>query len=137
MKSEDTAVEREFRANTYDIDFAGVMSNQVYQRWLEDLRTDLLDQYADIRILWEQGSVPVLARTEIDFKRPVFLLDKIKGRMWVDEMQGMKWGVRCEFTKEDGTICARSYQWGVFIDSKTLRPVQAPDVLPRVEKEGS
>ena len=137
MKPEDTTVEREFRANTYDIDFAGVMSNQVYQRWLEDLRTDLLDQFADIRDIYEAGSVPVLARTEIDFKRPVFLLDKIKGRMWVDEMGGMKWGVRCEFTKEDGTVCARSYQWGVFVDKVKLRPVEAPDILPKIQKESS
>jgi acyl-CoA thioester hydrolase len=137
MRPEDTAVEREFRANTYDIDFAGVMSNQVYQRWLEDLRTDLLDQYADIKVLWEGGSVPVLARTEIDFKRPVFLMDRIKGRMWIDEMLGMKWAVRSEFIKKDGTVCARSYQWGVFVDSKTFRPVEAPDVLPKIQKDGS
>lgn len=137
MLPEETTVEREFRANTYDIDFAGVMSNQVYQRWLEDLRTDLLDQYADIKVLWEGGAVPVLAHTEIDFKKPVFLLERIKGKMWVDELQGTKWAVRSEFIKEDGSLCARSFQWGVFVDTEKFRPVQAPDVLPRVIKDGT
>ncbi|MBN1540112.1 MAG: acyl-CoA thioesterase [Candidatus Thermoplasmatota archaeon] len=137
MKSEETLIEREFRANTYDIDFAGVLSNQVYQRWLEDLRTDLIQGYADMKELMDGGSVPVLARTEVDFKRPVFLLERIKGKMWVEELQGVKWAVRAEFIKEDGTVCARSYQWGVFLDTKTLRPVQVPDVLPRVSPEES
>ncbi|MGA1873690.1 MAG: acyl-CoA thioesterase [Thermoplasmatota archaeon] len=132
MEPNDTLIEMDFRANTYDIDFAGVMSNQVYPRWLEDMRTALLDGYEDIKVLWEKGSVPVLAHIEIDFKRPVFLLERIRGRMWVDELQGVKWSVRAEFVKEDGTVCARSRQWGVFVDRHTLRPVQAPEVLPRV-----
>ena len=29
---------------TYDIDFAGIVSNIVFIRWLEDLRLGLLDQ---------------------------------------------------------------------------------------------
>ena len=29
---------------TYDIDFAGIVSNIVFVRWLEDLRLGLLDQ---------------------------------------------------------------------------------------------
>ena len=37
---------------TYDIDFAGIVSNIVFIRWLEDLRLGLLDQaYPLIRAL--------------------------------------------------------------------------------------
>ena len=37
---------------TYDIDFAGIVSNIVFIRWLEDLRLALLDQtYPLIRAL--------------------------------------------------------------------------------------
>jgi len=132
MEPDETMIEMEFRANTYDIDFAGVMSNQVYPRWLEDMRTALIDNYATIKELWDMGAVPVLAHIDIDFKRPVLLLEKVKGRMWVEELHGVKWAVRAEFIKEDGTVCARSSQWGVFVDRETLRPVQAPEVLPRV-----
>ena len=39
---------------TYDIDFAGIVSNIVFIRWLEDLRLGLLDQaYPLIRALAE------------------------------------------------------------------------------------
>ncbi len=116
---------------TYDIDFAGVLSNQVYQRWLEDMRMALMDQFVDIRELMESGSVPVLARTEIDFKRPVFLLENVRCRMWVEELHGMRWSVKAEFLKGDH-VCARAYQYGVFVDSKTFRPVEAPETLPRI-----
>ena len=32
------------RVQTYDIDFAGIVSNIVFIRWLEDLRLGLMDE---------------------------------------------------------------------------------------------
>jgi len=135
LRPEETVIERDFRAMTYEIDFAGVLSNQVYQRWLEDMRMALMDRYVDIRKLMRGGSVPVLARTEIDFKRPVYLLEDVKCRMWVEELQGVKWAIRAEFLKGD-QVCARAYQYGVFVDTETFRPVEAPGDLPRVSPHG-
>lgn len=124
-------VKRTFTAMTYEIDFAGVLSNQVYQRWLEDMRMDMLGKYADIRDIFASGSVPVLARTEIDFKKPVRLMEKVIGTMWVHELQGPKWALGCEFRLGD-VVCARSMQYGVFVDTRTFRPTDKPDVLPDV-----
>lgn len=124
-------VERTFTVMTYEIDFAGIMSNQVYQRWLEDMRMEMLSQYVDIRDLMKMGSVPVIARTEIDFKKPARLMDEVKGRMWVQELNGPKWALGCEFSI-DGVICARSMQYGVFIDTLTFKPTNKPDALPDV-----
>jgi acyl-CoA thioester hydrolase len=135
MRPEETRIERKFRVNSYDVDFAGIMSNQVYHRWSEDLRTDLIGEYIDLKELWELGSVPVLAHAEIDFKRPLYLLDEVVGEMWVEELHGIRWKVRGRYLK-DGAVCAETMQWGVFVDRGTKRPVQAPDVLPRVKPEG-
>ena len=121
-------ITRRRKAQTYEIDFAGVMSNQVYFRWLEDLRTDLISEYVDLRDLIKMGSVPVLAHTEIDYKWPVRLLEEVECRMWVEEMSSMKWAVEAEFKVND-KVCTRSKQWGVFVDSRTMRPVLAPDVF--------
>ena len=38
MSSAMNEVRHSFRVMTYDIDFAGVVSNITYTRWLEDLR---------------------------------------------------------------------------------------------------
>jgi hypothetical protein len=57
-------VELQFKVQTYDIDFAGIVSNQVYIRWLEDLRLEFLDTYAPLDRLLADGLVPVLVSTE-------------------------------------------------------------------------
>ena len=126
--TEPVEIIRKRKAQTYEIDFAGVMSNQVYFRWLEDLRTDIIQEFVDLRELIEMGSVPVLAHSEIDYKLPVRLLEEVECRMWVEEMSSMRWAVAAEF-KVHGKVCTKSKQWGVFVDTKTMRPVLAPDVF--------
>ncbi len=131
--AQEGRVERDIRVMTYEVDFAGVVSNQVYHRWLEDLRMDLISRYMDLRELLKAGSVPVLAHTEIDFKRPLKLLDDVKGVMWVEELEGPKWSLRAQFKKGD-TVCAEAKQWGVFVETSSFRVVDAPAQLPRVKK---
>src|ERR1700740_1795075 len=68
---------------TYDIDFAGIVSNIVFIRWLEDLRLCLLDQaYPLLRALAEDIA-PILLSTRIDYRRPVTIADPVVGRMRV------------------------------------------------------
>jgi len=128
-------VRRDFRVMTYDVDFAGIMSNQVYQRWLEDLRTDMLSQFADIGELMREGTVPVLAHMEIDFKRPARLMDTVRGEIWVEELMGPRWALRSEFRIGDKVI-ARAFQWGMFVDTADFRPMDAPPSIPKVPPQG-
>jgi len=61
---------------TYDIDFAGIVSNIVFIRWLEDLRLALLDQaYPLIRALAEDVA-PILLATRINYRRPVTIAEQ-------------------------------------------------------------
>ena len=126
-------VERSIRVMTYEVDFAGVVSNQVYFRWLEDLRMDLLQSHLDMRELLKLNALPVLTHTEIDYKRPLRLLDEVKGRMWVEELDGPKWSLRGQFVK-DGVVCADARQWGLFVDPTKFTVVDAPPQLPRVKR---
>jgi hypothetical protein len=41
-------IQLRFQVRTYDIDYAGIVSNIVYIRWLEDLRLALLDQHVPL-----------------------------------------------------------------------------------------
>ncbi len=65
---------------TYDIDFVGIVSNIVYIRWLEDLRLKFLDEYWELNQQLEQGYAPVLAGTEIEYKRSIKISDRVMGR---------------------------------------------------------
>src|SRR5512136_2390940 len=116
---------KEIRVMSYEIDFAGIVSNQVYFRWLEDMRMDLLLRQMDLRTMLERNVLPVLTHSEIDYRRPLRLLDHVEGRMWVEEINGPKWSLAAEFAKGE-EIAARARQWGVFIDTRTFKPVDAP-----------
>ena len=48
-------VELTIPVRSYDIDFAGIVSNIVYIRWLEDLRLKWLDEHFPLDRQFKQG----------------------------------------------------------------------------------
>ena len=91
VRTRPLEVDLPFRVGTYDIDFAGVVSNIVYLRWLEDLRLKLLDEYLPLQGLIEQGCTPILASTQIQYLRPTRLFDRPHGRMWMSAATRVRW----------------------------------------------
>src|SRR5690349_12582585 len=57
-----------FAVRTYDIDYAGIVSNIVYIRWLEDLRLELLERAYPLDRLVAGGLGPVLLETRIAYR---------------------------------------------------------------------
>lgn len=123
-------VELTFQPKTYDIDFAGHVSNIVYIRWLEDLRLSLLETYLPLNTLTEKGIAPVLVRTTIDYKRPVKLFDKPIGKMWAGEIGNVRGILVAEFSV-NGVVVATAEQIGIFVRLDSGRPVAFPDELRR------
>ena len=113
---------------TYDIDFAQIVSNIVYVRWLEDLRLAFLEAYYPMADLVADGFSPVLAKTEIEYHRAVRLLDKPTGRMWAGKIERVRWQVRAEFVV-DGVVTTTAVQAGYFVSLDTFRPVRLPERL--------
>jgi acyl-CoA thioester hydrolase len=114
--------------HTYDIDFAGIVSNIVYIRWLEDLRLMMLDAYMPLHEQMAKGHVPVLAETNIQYKRPLRMFDKPIAYMWVAGFGGVRWTLGAEFVL-DGVVTTAATQTTVFVDSQTMRPVPPPEHL--------
>jgi acyl-CoA thioester hydrolase len=123
-------VEIDFRVKTYDVDFAGIVSNLVYVRWLEDLRLKMLDEHLPLEPEFRQGRGPVLARTEIDYLRPLRFGDQAVGRMWLAGVRRASWSLQAEFMLH-GQPIARAVQVGVFVDYRTLKALPVPDALRR------
>jgi len=123
-------VELTFRPKTYDIDFAGHVSNIVYIRWLEDLRMALLDAYLPLSALMEKGIAPVVIHTSIDYRKAVRIFDTVKGAMWGSNMESVKGILSAEFSV-NGTIVASAAQTGVFVRLQGGRPVPFPEELRR------
>lgn len=119
------AVSAPIRVQGYDVDFAGIVSNIVYIRWLEDLRYLVLETYLPLQALLAEGLAPVLARTEIDYRRPIRHFDQVEGRMWLAEAASPRWVLAAEITV-NGKQAARARQTGVFVSTATLRPAAMP-----------
>lgn len=113
---------------TYDIDFAGIVSNIVYIRWLEDLRLKFLDEHWQIDKQIEQGYVPILAGTEIEYKRPIKLIDQVIGRLWLNNLGRLKWTVQAEILSNN-ELAAVATQKGAFVNLQNGRPIAIPEEL--------
>lgn len=111
--------------NTYDVDFAGHVSNISYLRWLEEMRLRLFDQYCPLKSFTDQGLCPVLASTEIKYKKPVRLYDQPLGKMWVSSVGRTSIVIEAEiYVGEVLTTTARHV--GVFVDLEKTKPVAVP-----------
>ena len=115
---------------TYDIDFAHIVHNRVYIRWLEDLRQELIAAHYSMKTALADGRSPILTRTEIDYKWPTRFGDEVLGQMWLADLQRTKWLVMAEI-RANGRLAATARQTGYFADLATLRPVRIPDQLRR------
>jgi acyl-CoA thioester hydrolase len=110
---------------TYDIDFAGIVSNIVFIRWLEDLRLGLMAKsYPLLRALAEDVA-PVLLETRIRYRRPVTIGDPLIGRMRVAGLGPVRWRLAAEFAVMD-SIHAEAEQEGLFMRLSTRRPIAIP-----------
>ncbi len=117
-----------FVVMTYDIDFAGIVSNISYVRWLEDLRNLFAAQALSLAAAQERGIAPALLRTEVDYLAPARLQDALDARMWLAEKGRARFVLAAEFVRRvDGVVAARARQTGTFISLETLRPVRLPD----------
>ena len=115
---------------TYDIDFAGIVSNIVFIRWLEDLRLGLLDQaYPLVRALAEDIA-PILLSTRINYRRPVTIADPLVGRMRVARLTRVRWRLAAEF-RLNAEVHAEAEQEGLFMRLSTRRPIAIPEPIRR------
>ncbi|HEY0007045.1 MAG TPA: acyl-CoA thioesterase [Pyrinomonadaceae bacterium] len=119
----------EFPIRPYDVDMAGIVSNIVYVRWLEDLRMELLGNYFPPRDLLARNLMPVVVRTEINYRASLRFLDSCLGHMSVIELGRTSATMQATFKNADGMVVADARQVGVFIDSSTGKPVLMPDQL--------
>lgn len=123
----------DFPVQTYDIDFAGVVSNIVYIRWLEDLRLAILAAYYPLHSLLDAGLAPTLFETRIRYQLPVTIRDRASGRMWIPRMTRIKLIFEGEIYA-NGAVAATAEQIGCLIDQSSGKPAPIPaDLLKSFE----
>jgi acyl-CoA thioester hydrolase len=121
-------VERDIAVRTYDVDFAGIVSNIVYIRWLEDLRLAMMDESYPLPRALAEDVAPILLETRISYARPLTISDRPRGRIWVKRMERIRWVLAAEFVGDDVSY-ATAEQSGIFIRLSNRRPVAIPEPL--------
>ena len=115
---------------TYDIDFMGIVSNIVYIRWLEDLRLKFLDEHWQLNQQIELGYTPILAGTEIEYKRPIKIIDRVIGRLWLSSLGRLKWTVQAKILSNN-ELAAVASQKGGFVSLQNNRLIPIPEELQK------
>lgn len=118
---------------TYDIDSAGIVSNIVYVRWLEDLRSELFEDVYPLERMERTGVVPVVAATNVNYKRSVTLLEEVRSAIWVAKAGRSSLTLEAEF-KVDGAIAVQATQTCVFVNLREKQATPIPEeVRARLE----
>lgn len=125
-------VDTEIEVNGYDIDAMGIVSNIVFIRWFEDLRTIFINQYMNYSEMIS-GISPILMKTEADYKVPVTIHDRPRARCWMIKASKMKWIFKFEISSEDKVHCI-GYQTGGFYDLEKQKITKLPQVFQDIMK---
>ncbi len=109
---------------TYQIDFVGHVNNIAYVQWLENARIKLIEAMGLTisQIAEKDEMLPIITETDIKYKKPLFLSNKVHIEVWVSEMFHVSANFKFRFLNEKGEVCSTAQQKVLFIDKATLRP---------------
>jgi acyl-CoA thioester hydrolase len=113
------------QVHTFDIDFAGHVSNIVYVRWMEIGRLKLLEA-AGLpveRIVSDLGLLPTLIETKIRYLKQLFLGDTVTVELYLSRLKHVSAIIEFRFYNQKTVLVAEGSQTGLFIDAKTHRPI--------------
>jgi acyl-CoA thioester hydrolase len=125
MKKQPFEVSLNLPIKTYDIDFAGIVSNIVYIRWLEDLRLRMLEFYQPLEQLMSKGYCPIMNSTQIKYQKALRMFDKPVGKMWMSKLGCLRCTLEAEIYLNEEVITSAT-QVGFFVDLETMRPIAIP-----------
>ncbi|WP_022851835.1 acyl-CoA thioesterase [Limisalsivibrio acetivorans] len=128
ITSKPFGISRKPEIRSYDIDFAGVVSNIVYIRWMEDLRNDMLIEHYPLSKQVELCIGPVVNKTQAHYKRPLRIGDEPEALMWISGLDRLRWFITMEIYV--GTkLHFRGEQSGAFVNLKTGKLIGIPDIF--------
>ncbi len=86
-----------------------------------------LARWLSLEAAFERRQVPVLTRTEIDYRAALRLGERVVGRMWAGQIARASAQVASEIRRaSDDVVCARALQTVAFVDATTGRPTRFP-----------
>ncbi len=125
---ETPTIATEVQVMFFDTDCAAVVHNIAYLRFIEIARTLLADQLGmGLVSMADTGLYPVVVRTEVDYRRPARLGDKLMVHGRLDEVGRMRFWVAFQIMRPaDGTLIVESRQMLAVIQMPAGKPARLP-----------
>ena len=125
---ETARIQTEVQVMFFDTDCAGVVHNISYLRFIEIARTLLAEQLGmGLAEMARSGVYPVVVRTEVDYKRPATLGDKLVVDGWLDSVERMRFWCGFDVRRPaDGALIAQSRQMLAVIQMPPGKPIPTP-----------
>lgn len=123
----------EVSVRSYEIDVYNHVNNAVYIQWCEHGRSKLLqDKGFDYTSIIEKWGVQFMTvRTEIDYKRALFLGDSVSISTWIERFGNTSITVGHSIRMGDD-LAAEAKVVVVYTDAKTGRPTPVPKEFVRL-----
>jgi YbgC/YbaW family acyl-CoA thioester hydrolase len=126
---ETPTLETEIRVMFFDTDAAGLVHNIAYLRFIETNRSLLAEKLGyPLQEMLSCGDCPVVARTEIDYRRPARLWDALVVHGELAEFERSRFW--CAFTitrPSDGTLIVTCRQMLVVVQLPELKVRRLPN----------
>ena len=121
-------IETEVQVMFFDTDCAAVVHNLAYLRFIEIARTFLGEQlgmgFADMA---RDQQFPVVVRTEIDYKRPAVLGDKLVVQGRLESIERSRFWCAFRIVRpSDGTLMVTSRQMLALVQMPAGKPLRLP-----------
>ena len=128
-EQETPTIQTEVQVMFFDTDCAAVVHNIAYLRFIEIARTLLAEQLGMGLVgMAETGAYPVVVRTEIDYRKPARLGDRlmVKGRL--ESVGRMRFWCAFDIVRPaDGALIAQSRQMLAVIQMPRGKPARLPE----------
>lgn len=113
----------------FDTDCGGVVHNLAYLRFIEVARTLLAEQLGlPLAEMAEKQRYPVVVRTEIDYRRPAKLADKLVVEGWLDRVERVRFWCGFRIVRPvDEMLIAECRQMLALVDMPGARLQRLPE----------
>ncbi len=125
---ETPRIQTDVQVMFFDTDCAAIVHNLAYLRFIEVARTLLAEQLGmGLAAMATSGVFPVLVRTEVDYKRPAALGDKLVVNGWLESVERTRFWCGFEVVRPaDSTLLVQCRQMLAVVQMPGARPMRVP-----------
>ena len=138
VKSDTPRIRTEVQVMFFDTDAGAVVHNIAYLRFIEIARTLLAEQLGmPLATMADEKKFPVVVRTEIDYRRPAKLGDKLVVDGWLDRLERVRFWCAFQITRPaDDTLIATCRQMLALVEMPAAKLLRLPDEWDRYRRAG-